>query len=93
MTLYNSKDEKKNVTLLTYYALDDGYISFDGNPLHNTTYKNVDVIIREETQLICDIEFNVNVIEISGQEPIECELIDYIEDGNDLIIKLCQDWG
>lgn len=91
--IYDSKGKKKNVKLLTYYSLDDGYISFDGNPLDNTVYKNVDVTIKESTRTIYGITFDVHVVEISGQDHVECELIGYADSGKDLIIKLCQDWG
>jgi hypothetical protein len=85
----------KRVVLKAYYSLDDGYIPFDSNPLHNQTYENVGVTFKEEVRTICGIDFAVDVVEIDGQEPIDCELIGtYHEPESDtLIIKICQDWG
>ena len=84
----------KKVVLKAYYSLDDGFIPFDSNPLHNKTYENVEVNIKETIKTICGIDFAVDVIEIEGQEPIECELVSERTDENGkLIIGICQDWG
>lgn len=86
----------KKVLLKTYYNFGGGeYIPFDSNPLHNKTYENVNVEIKEVTRTICNIDIDIDVIEIEGQEPIECELVGtYHEPESDtLIIKICQDWG
>lgn len=83
----------KKVILKTYYCLNGEYILFEDNPLHNTTYENVQVAINQITQKICDIEFECDVIAIEEQEPIICEFINIMELDDKLIIKLCQDWG
>ena len=85
----------KKVILKTYYKLNGDYLQFDSNPLHNQKYENVDVELKEITRTICNIDFDIDVVEIEGQEPIECELVGtYHESESDtLIIKICQDWG
>ena len=84
----------KKVVIKAYYNLDGEYIPFDSNPLHNTSYGNVDVVIKEKEKEICGVKLIVDVIEISGQKPIECELVDEYQDSDGtLIIKICQDWG
>ena len=85
----------KKVMLKTYYNLSGDYIQFDSNPLYNQTYENVNVEFKEVTRTICGIDFDTDVVEIEGQEPIECELVGtYHEPESDtLIIKICQDWG
>lgn len=91
--IYDSKGTKKKVTLLAYYNLDGDYIAFPDNPLHGTVYENVGVVINDRVSMIHGIEFRAQIISIMDEEPIWCELVDYVEDGDDLIIKLCQDWG
>ena len=84
----------KRAVIKAYYGLDGEYIPFDSNPLHDTSYENVEVVIKEREKMICGIGFVVDVIEITGQEPIECELVGTYEDSDGtLIIKICQDWG
>ena len=84
----------KKVILQAYYSLDDGYISFPDNPLHNKTYKNVNVKFEKVARTICGVRFDWDVINIEGHEPIECELLNHYKDPNGtLIIRLCQDWG
>ena len=84
----------KKVVLQTYYGLDDGYIPFPENPLHGKEFYNVDVKFKTKPQIICGVEFLWDVIEIEGQEPIECELVGQFNhsDGT-LIIQICEDWG
>lgn len=84
----------KRVMLQAYYDLGGEYISFPDNPLHNKTYNNVNVKIRQVTRTICGIEFTMDVIEIEGKEPIECELVNkYTTMDGTMVISLCQDWG
>lgn len=84
----------KKAVIKAYYNLDGEYILFDSNPLHDTSYENVEVIIKEEEKMMCGIGFIVDIVEISGQEPIECELIGIHRDSDStLIIRICQDWG
>ena len=83
----------KKVVLKTYYSMDDGYLSFDDNPLSNKEFKNVTVQFKQKTRTIAGIDFVEDIILIQNQEPINCELIDYFMDNDTLIIKLCQDWG
>ena len=93
--IYDSKDAKKKVTLLTYYNLDGDYITFPDNPLHGKTYENVGVLISNKITSYGGFKVKEQVIYItnSNEEPIGCELVGVVEDGDDLIIKLCQDWG
>ena len=93
MIIYDSKGKKKNVVLQAYYNLDGDYILFEDNPLHGKRYKNVGVVVTTQFIRLTHMDIAVNVIRIEGQEPIECEFIGCIENGNDLIIKICQDWG
>lgn len=93
--IYDSKGVKKKVVLRTYYNLDGDYISFPDNPLNGKTFENVGVIVSNKIVAICGIKVRQQVIYItdSNEEPIECELVGYVEDGDTLIVKLCQDWG
>lgn len=85
----------KKAILKAYYGLDEEYIPFDSNPLHNKIFENVKVSFKEEVRTICGIDFAVDVVEIEGQEPIECELVGTYQESESgtLIIKICQDWG
>ena len=93
MNIYNSKGKIKKVTLRAYYNLDGEYLLFDSNPLHNKSYENVNVEIKTITKTICNIDLDVDVINIEGQKSIECELVGYNESNGELLIKICQDWG
>ena len=83
-----------NVIIRSWYYLDGEYISFPHTELDGKEYNNVDIIIQNHTQTYHGIEFHSQLITITGQEPIDCEYIDYEEkpDGK-LIINICQDWG
>lgn len=84
----------KKAIIKAYYNLDGEYILFPDNPFHGQTYENVNVDIKQVTYEMSGIEFVADVVEIEGQEPIECELVDCFEPyENTLIIKICQDWG
>ncbi len=93
MNIYNSKGKIKKVTLQAYYNLDGEYLLFDCNPLHNTSYENVNVEIKTITKTICNIDLDMDIINIDGQPPIECELVNYYESNGELFIQICQDWG
>ena len=84
----------KNVVIRAYYNLDGDYITFPENPLHGKEFHNVNIEFKIKTNIICGVAFDWDVIEIEGEEPIECELVDkvYLPDGT-LIIKICEDWG
>lgn len=79
--------------LKAYYSIDGEYLPFPDNPLHDKTFENVDVEVKNEIRTLRGIEFEVTVIEIAGQEPIECELCSMEIKGADLILHICQDWG
>lgn len=84
----------KNVVLHGYYNLDGEYLLFEDNPLHGKTYSSVDVSIERK---LCTRSYGtvaVDVVNIAGYEPIECELVGYrfTADGT-LVISICQDWG
>lgn len=83
-----------NVIIHSWYYLDGEYISFPHSELDGTEYSNVNVTIRNHTEIYHGIEFHSQIINITGQEPIDCEFIDSEEtsDGR-LIINICQDWG
>ena len=93
--IYDSKGIKKKVTLKTYYNLDGDYILFDDNPLHNKIFENVGVLISNKISSYSGIKVKEQVIYItnSNEEPIGCELVGVVENGDNVIIKLCQDWG
>jgi small-conductance mechanosensitive channel len=84
----------KKVKLTTYYNIDGEYLSFPDNPLHNKVYENVNVKVNKTIRTIAGIDFEVDIIKITGCEDIECEFISQClaPDGT-LVIKLCQDWG
>ena len=95
-TIFSSpKGKKKKVVLQTYYNLDGNYILFDDNQLHGKTFENVAVVVFDRIVEICGIKVKEDVVYITdrNQEPIECEYLGHAEDGDTLIIKLCQDWG
>ena len=84
----------KKAIIKAYYNLDGEYLSFPDNPLHGQTYENVNIDIKQVTYETSGIEFVADVVEIEGQEPIECELVGCFKPYEDtLIIKICQDWG
>ena len=83
----------KKAIIKAYYDLAGDIISFPDNPLHDKLYENVEIVFKHDIHEICGIPFEVDIIEIEGQEPIECELIDTVDVGEALIIKICQDWG
>lgn len=83
----------KKAIIKAYYNLNGDLISFPDNPLHGKSYADVEVVIKQKIHEICGIPFEVDIIEIEGQEPIECELIDTVYIDEALIIKICQDWG
>ena len=93
MKIYNSKGKIKKVIIKAYYNLGGDYILFEDNPLHNSTYENVEVSIEETVRIIAGIEFLVNEICIEGNDPINCELVGYQKAEDTLLIKICQDWG
>lgn len=88
--------DRKNVNVIihSWYYLDGEYISFPHSELDGTEYSNVDVTIRNHIEIYHGIEFHSQIINITGQEPIDCELVSFGEtsDGK-LIINICQDWG
>ena len=84
----------KLVIIKAYYNLGEELILFPDNPLHNKVYEDVEVVIKKKVHEICGIPFNVDIVEIEGQEPIECELISTRElDDGRMVIEICQDWG
>ena len=84
----------KKLILKALYCLNGDYIPFPQNPLHNTTYENVDVKIGKRTEMLCGETYVIDVISIGEQEPIECELVSSRRDANGtLTIGICQDWG
>lgn len=83
-----------NVVIRSWYYLDGEYISFPHSELDGKEYNNVDITIKNHTQIYSGIEFHSQLINITDQEPIDCELISFAEtsDGK-LILNICQDWG
>ena len=84
---------KVNVELTTYYCLNGEYILFAENPFNNNRYEDVDVLIKTEKEKICGVEYEQQVIQITGEEPIRCELLSCKMYEDTLYIKFCQDWG
>ena len=82
-----------DVKISTYYCLNGEYIPFAENPLSNKRYENVNVAIITKKENICGTEYEHQVIYVSGEKPIECELMNCIVHEETLYIKLCQDWG
>lgn len=93
MNIYKSKGKMKKVTLKAYYNLGGDYILFKDNPLHNKSYENVSVEIKTITRTICNIDVDIDVINIEGQKSIECELVGYNTSNGEMLIEICQDWG
>lgn len=91
-TILNRKNV--NVVIRSWYYIDGEYIRFPHSELDGTEYFNVDIIIRNHTQIYHGIEFHSQIINITGQEPIDCELVSFSEAPNGkLTINICQDWG
>lgn len=83
-----------NVVIRSWYYLDGEYISFPHTELDGKEYNNVDITIKNHTQTYYGIEFHSQLINITGQEPIDCELVSFSEAPNGkLTINICQDWG
>lgn len=84
----------KKVVLQGYYYLDGNYLPFEENPLHGKTYNDVDISISTKKREMAGVAHEVDVINIEGCNPIECELVDCHKttDGT-LLISICQDWG
>lgn len=84
----------KKLLLQAYYNSEGDYISWPDNPLHGKTFENVSFELRKEIHEIHGIEFEVDVIEIEGEDPIECEYVSGKKrpDGT-FVIGICQDWG
>ena len=84
----------KKLLIKALYDLNGEYISFPQNPLHDTVYENADVKIEKEEWKIGNESYLVDVITISGHEPIECKLVSRHKDADGtLTLKICQDWG
>ena len=84
----------KKAIINAYYNLGEEFLLFPENPLHNTQYENVDIKFKNVIRTMCGISFEVDIVEIAGQEPIECQLLGKHKDANGtLIIQICQDWG
>ena len=81
------------VIIKAYYNLGEEFLLFPDNPLHDKSYENVSVVFKHEIHKIGDISFDVDIVEIEGEEPIECQLLDAIDFDDTLLIKICQDWG
>lgn len=86
--------EVKKLLIRALYGLHGEYIEFPDNPLHGKEYHNVNVDFKTSVNKIHGIEFTTDVIEIEGEEPIECEIICRVSrtDGTE-IVDICQDWG
>ncbi len=87
---------RKNVNVIIHgwYCLDGEYIRFPDNELDGTEYSNVDITIHDTLYKCCGINVKCQQINITGQEPINCELVGFSEVSNDkLIINICEDWG
>lgn len=84
----------KKLLLQAYYSSEGDYISWPDNPLHGKTYENVGFEVRKELQEIHGIDFEVDILAIEGEEPIECEYVSgkKLPDGT-YVIGICQDWG
>lgn len=84
----------KKLVLKTFYSIDGELLVFPQNPLHNTTYENVNVTMGRSAYTIGGENYMVDVISIEGHEPIECELISRRKnpDGT-MVLSICQDWG
>lgn len=84
----------KKLLIRTYYGLHGDYIEFPDNHLNGKTYENVNVKLKRETRTIHGLDFTIDIVDIEGQEPIECELVARRKDvSGTLIIDICQDWG
>lgn len=88
------KRKAKKLMLEAYYAIEEEYIAWPDNPLHGEVFENANFEIRKEIRNICGIDFEVDIIDIEGEEPIECEYVKgkKLPDGT-YVIGICQDWG
>lgn len=81
------------VQIVTYYYINGDFLLFEDNPLHNKTFRNVNVEIKTETRTICGTEYEKDVICIDGEKPISCYLLGTNTYNNNLILMICQDCG
>lgn len=81
------------VIIKAYYNLGEESLLFPDNPLHGKSYENVSVVIKNKIREICGILYKSDIIEIEGEEPIECQLLNAIDLDGTLLLKICQDWG
>lgn len=88
--------DRKNVNVIihSWYCLEGEYISFPYSEMDGVEYSNVDITIHDTLRNYGSIIIKSQLINITGQEPIDCELVSFGEtsDGK-LIINICQDWG
>ena len=84
----------KKAIINAYYHLGEDFLLFPENPLHNTQYENVDIKFKHVIKTMCGFSYRIDMVEIAGQEPIECQLLGKYNDADGtLIIQICQDWG
>jgi hypothetical protein len=83
----------KKVIIKAYYNLGEEFLLFPDNSLHGKSYENVSVVIKNKIREICGISYESDIIEIEGEEPIECQLLDAVDIEGLLLLKICQDWG
>ena len=85
---------EKKVVLHGFYNLGGEHVPFGDNPHHGKTYNNVNVTFTEKIRRCGGKSYVVDVVNIEGCDPIECELVGRHKDPDGtLVISICQDWG
>lgn len=87
------KFKGKDVRIQGMYNLDGDYILFKDNPHHGKVFTSVDVSVGTKVEKYAFGDYVVDVVKIDGYEPIECELVEIREHGDNLLICICNDWG
>lgn len=84
--------QQTNIKLETYQTLDGMYALCPSNRLNGKKYQNVKVTFDSHKTDCNDAPCIMDVVTISGNNPIECEIVcSKILDDGTLLLGICQD--
>ena len=93
-TKYLLNRKNVNIVIHSWYCLEGEYISFPDSEMDGIEYSNVGITICDTLHNYGSMIIKSQSINITGQDPIDCEYIDSEKTSNGkLIINICQDWG
>lgn len=88
------KKKARKLVLEGYYSLDGEMLLFSNSPIHGKTFRNVSFEVRKEHRKTCGINFDIDILEIDGEEPIECEFVGERKiSSSTYVLGVCQEWG